>query len=173
MKIGKLNHEYRHGMAGKPIYKLWAGILSRCYNPKVKIYKYYGGRGIKVCERWLDFVNFYADMGERPLNKQIDRIDNNKDYSPDNCRWATAKENNAANKGDLPDHMPGKIFGKWTVLHRVKHKPDHWYYLCRCECGTEKINAGGELRRGNTTQCKSCKNISHRGWRERWKNGSK
>lgn len=170
-RYGSDNHAYRHGMAGTPIYKLWAGILSRCYNPKVRIYKYYGGRDITVCDRWHDFINFYADMGDRPKGMQIDRIDNNKGYSPDNCRWVTSKDNNPANKGDLKDSMPGNVFGKWTVLKRVKHKDDHWYYLCRCECGHEKIVAGGELRRGRSTQCKLCKNKSHgaihKGWHER------
>jgi hypothetical protein len=156
-------------MSATPTYRIWTGIFTRCYNPKNNIYKYYGARGIQVCDRWKDFRNFYADMGERPKGLQLDRIDNNKHYSPDNCRWVTAKENNPSNKGDLPDEMPGKKFGKWTVLERVKHRPTHWYYLCRCECGLEKIIAGGELRRGRTTQCRSCARISHRGWGKRYK----
>lgn len=172
---GEGNPAYRHGMAGTPIYKLWAGILSRCYNPKVFIYKYYGGRGITVCERWFKFENFYADMGDRPGKLQIDRIDNEKGYSPDNCRWVTAKENNPSNKGTLKDGMPGKKFGKWLVLSRVKHKPDHWYYLCRCECGAEAIKNGGDLRRGGSTQCLKCKNLAHgnihRGWSVRKNKG--
>ena len=123
--IGKNNPAYRHGMAGTPIYKLWSGIVSRCYNPKVAIYKYYGGRGILMCDRWYYFENFYSDMGDRPDKKQIDRIDNSKGYSLDNCRWVSAKENNPSNKGDLPDSMPGKRFGRYLVLHLIKHKPNH------------------------------------------------
>lgn len=170
---GSSNHAYRHGMHGTPTYKIWGGMLSRCYNRKVRIYKYYGGRGITVCERWKDFRNFYEDMGERPNGMQVDRIDNDKGYSPDNCRWATAKENNPSNKGTLIDSMPGRMFGKWTVMERVKHKPNHRYYLCRCECGFERIICGGELRRERTTRCRSCKNKEHgdkhRGWSERRK----
>ncbi len=114
-----------------------------------------------MSESWLDFVNFYKDMGDRPSkNMQLDRIDNNKGYSKENCRWVTAKENNPYNKGDVEDDMPGRRFGKWIVLEGIKHKPDHRYYTCRCDCGTEKIIAGGELRRSRTTQCKKCQVIS-------------
>ena len=164
---GSCNPAYRHGMAGTRIYKIWVGLLSRCYNSKVRIYKYYGGRGIKVCDRWIKFENFYADMGDRPNGLQLDRIDNDKGYSPDNCRWVTPKENNSSNKGTLKDDMPGKRYGKWLVIKRVIHKPDHWYYLCRCDCGLEKIIAGGELRRKKTTKCKPCSFIDKKGWNER------
>jgi hypothetical protein len=68
-------------------------MIQRCYNPKHKIYKYYGGRGISVCARWLkSFANFYLDMGNKPTKKHsIDRIENDGNYTPKNCRWATAK----------------------------------------------------------------------------------
>jgi hypothetical protein len=144
----------KHGMTHTVTYKIWTGIKSRCYNPKVRIYKYYGGRGITMCDRWKNsFDNFLEDMGERPLGLQLDRIDNNKGYSPENCRWVTPKENNPVNKGDYIDNMPGKRFGKWFVEEEIKHKPGHRYYTCICDCGTKKIIAGGELRQGRTKQC--------------------
>jgi len=67
-------------------------MLNRCYNKKMQTYPNYGGRGIQVCAQWHDFENFYADMGARPPNKTLDRKNNDGDYTPDNCQWATLKE---------------------------------------------------------------------------------
>lgn len=70
-------------------------MLSRCTNPQSKSFKDYGGRGITVCERWSEFLNFYADMGQRPSPKHsIDRIDNERGYEPGNCRWETRQVQN-------------------------------------------------------------------------------
>lgn len=81
-----------HGMYGSRVNKSWSSMIERCTNEKNVSYKDYGGRGIKVCERWLSFENFYKDMGDRPPGMSLDRIDNKKGYEPGNCKWSTPKE---------------------------------------------------------------------------------
>ena len=82
-----------HGMFGTRTYQSWQSMKDRCSNVKHSAYSRYGGRGIKVCAEWLEsFENFFADMGERPEGLTLDRIDNDGDYEPANCRWATASE---------------------------------------------------------------------------------
>jgi len=80
-----------HGQCYTKIYFVWSGMRARCRNPKAQDYKNYGGRGIRVCERWEKFENFLADMGEAPSGTTLDRVDVNGDYEKSNCRWATRR----------------------------------------------------------------------------------
>lgn len=83
----------KHGKHKTLQYKVWSAIHQRCKNPKSTAYKYYGERGISVCERWNKFENFLEDMGERPEGMTLDRIDNDGNYEPSNCRWVTHQVN--------------------------------------------------------------------------------
>lgn len=83
-----------HGMCNTPTYIAWQDMKNRCLNSACRAYKNYGGRGITVCEQWMDFRSFFADMGVRPDGTELDRIDNNAGYSAKNCRWISRKINN-------------------------------------------------------------------------------
>jgi len=93
-KIMMARKQMKHGMYNTPTYRSWSSMIARCTNPMHHQWKDYGGRGIKVCEEWTIFENFFSDMGERPKGKSIDRIDNDKGYNSKNCKWSTRTEQN-------------------------------------------------------------------------------
>lgn len=128
----------------RPVHKVWDTMIRRCTNPKCDMYHNYGGRGIKVCSRWTDkdsgFINFWNDMGSRPVDEngrpfQINRIDNNGDYCPENCEWASVLDNAHNTRKNIFVYLYGdkyclseacKMFGlkRTTVSEaiRVRHK---------------------------------------------------
>lgn len=114
--MGKVAHNRTHGMVGTNIYKTWVDMKTRCYNAKAQSYRNYGGRGIRVCDRWQQFENFYRDMGERPKGKTLERIHNDRDYSPENVRWATRKEqaNNRRSSRIITFEGASKTLEQWA-----------------------------------------------------------
>ncbi len=110
-----------HGLHNTDVYKAWSNMIGRCRNKNNVYYRCYGGRGINVCDRWLNsFENFYKDVGDRPSSlHSLDRIDNDGDYTPENCRWATVKEqsrNRSTTKltTDLVEEIRGLLRGNIT-----------------------------------------------------------
>jgi hypothetical protein len=111
-----------HGYFGTRTYYSWASMLSRCRNPKNIEFHNYGGRGIKVCNRWKRFENFLADMGERPKGMTLDRINGDRNYEPLNCRWATLREqgNNSRRNHWLEWNGSRKTVAQWAETLQVR-----------------------------------------------------
>lgn len=125
----------KHGFGGrKPTseYNTWQGMKKRCLNPNNPGYKYYGGRGIKVCDRWKDsFPNFLEDMGNKPTKEHsIDRIDNNKGYSKANCKWSTILEqaNNMSKNIRITHKNETKTVMQWSGILGLNYRKTKYHY---------------------------------------------
>ncbi len=122
-----------HGMTNTPTWKSWQSMKARCYDKNHEYYKYYGGRGITVCDRWREsFENFLEDMRERPSGMTLDRIDSNKEYFKENCKWSTTKEQNRNKRSNilLTYNNETKTLAQWAkelnmgymkLWHRIKN----------------------------------------------------
>lgn len=97
----------KHGMAGTPTYKSWHQMHQRCAGKHG--HEHYVNKGIEVCKRWSDFENFFADMGPRPAGTTLDRIDGSKDYSPENCRWATLEQQANNKSSNRKEFVQGEL----------------------------------------------------------------
>lgn len=112
----------KHGLSNTPEWSVWTCMLDRCRREANRNYRHYGGRGITVCERWLAFENFFADMGRRPSDQHsIDRIDNDRGYEPSNCRWATQSEQVRNRRCSNHVTIDGvtRIFSEWCVAYGI------------------------------------------------------
>lgn len=121
-----------HGMSKTKTYQTWQHMKARCYRVSSKDYKNWGGRGISVCERWHKFENFLEDMGECPRGMSIDRIDNDGNYEPSNCRWATSKEQTNNTRQNVLIEYNGQIktIGEWGDLLGIKAQTLKTRILC-------------------------------------------
>lgn len=155
-------------------YNTWRGMIERCGNPRHIGYKYYGARGISVCAQWRkSFATFLADMGPRPRGCSIDRIDSDGNYEPTNCRWSTpsgqrtnqrpydesvrVRRSWETGKRSKVSHargdLSGKRFGRLLVLQYAETRDKRAWWLCLCDCGTEKAIRGKSLRNGTARSC--------------------
>jgi hypothetical protein len=123
-RCSQIEHGHTHKCRPSPTHSSWRSMIRRCSEPKNKDWAEYGGRGIKVCERWLDFETFLADMGSRPDGTSLDRIDNNGNYEPGNCRWATIIEQARNRRTNKIVEWNGIALGlcEWSVRLNIRSR---------------------------------------------------
>jgi hypothetical protein len=121
------------------LYSVWGGMRNRCNSPTNAEYLKYGGRGIKVCERWNSYENFYNDMMPRPRGKSIDRINNDGNYEPSNCRWASQKEQCNNTRANIK--YQGKSMSEWARIIGVDRRVIY-----------ERLKSGWEIGEAMTTK---------------------
>lgn len=138
----------------------WRSMIDRCRRTTRHNFARYGGRGITICERWNDYGNFLADMGERPEGKTLDRIDNDRGYDPSNCRWATPSEQtknretrDGVHSGPRPQNIAGKRFGMLVAVVHVRTDNGRQFWSVRCDCGNDAVAQARQMIRGFKKSC--------------------
>lgn len=143
---------FKHGLYNSPEYRSWLLIRQLCNNANHPEYKSYGGRGIKVCERWNNFELFYNDMGDKPHNHYLCRKNCEGDYCKINCFWTKKK------KSKPPENLKGKVFGLWVVKQLIyRNSKPHWEVECT-NCGCLRIKKPIDIKR--LLCCQICQNKS-------------
>jgi hypothetical protein len=145
--------------ARHPLYHTWANMKNRCSNKNHRNYNIYGGRGIRVCERWMTFILFAEDMGPKPSAKHsLDRIDSNGNYEPSNCRWAdpVTQGQNTSRVQKIEINGVVKCFAEWCRHYNI-HKAT----------AKARIKAGASIEKAVTTPVKLDGRASE--WRKRWR----
>jgi hypothetical protein len=120
---GCIKHNFKHGLNETPTYGVWSRMMLRCYNENYPAFKYYGDRGIEVCSRWHDFLLFLEDVGEKPNDMSLGRIDNNGNYEPSNCRWETSKQQVRNRSNSIVVRFEGKEVASAELAERFGMKP--------------------------------------------------
>jgi len=146
---------FKHGKVGSKIYKVWKNMKNRCTNPRTADYKRYGARGIQICKEWLEFKNFYSDMGNVPSGMTLDRINNDDGYYKENCRWASRKTQ-AINRTLDPTKWKGAV--TYTVNGETMILPQ-WARRFNIKVSTLKarIKNGWSMKRAVETPIKNRK----------------
>jgi len=150
----RLAANIKHGMSKSRIYHTWVKMHQRCSNPHYSGFKNWGGRGIKVCARWHKFENFYEDMGDCPRNRSLDRINNDGDYEPCNCRWATSHEQNTNCRPKSSGPNKQKRFRAWRLDQMVQYLSNNQTQFAR----EHKLNSS------LISACLHNKRKQHKGW---------
>lgn len=158
---GKKEYAIKHNMANTRFYKIWKNIKTRCNNTKSLDYKNYGGRGISICNRWLNFLNFKADMYTAYLyhvklygykNTSINRINNNGNYELSNCQWSTWEE---------------QVGNTRKNVYFIATSPENKIYISKNQCRFARVH---KLLISNINNCLNNKQTHHRGWKFRYVN---
>ncbi len=180
------NFKHGHSPSGRqpsPTYQSWVGMTQRCGNPNHKNFSDYGGRGISVCERWSKFADFLADMGERPPGMSIERVNNDGDYEPGNCKWASVEEQALNKRSSRIIEFNGRrmTLGEWANDLDISHgalaeRIDSWplekaLTVAKAlvanqrlmTIGGETLSVGEWAKRGGVSVSNLCNRL-RRGW---------